>query len=70
MVTRVSSRSAVNEPRIAIPPIASGKLAAATLPKITAITISSTGIEIPSARPISAVTCLPIVSLVGTSPPT
>jgi len=53
-----------------MPPIASGKLAAARLPKITAITISSTGIEKPSARPISAVTCLPIVSLVGTSPPT
>ena len=69
-MARVSSRSTVNEPRIATPPIASGRLAAARLPKMISITISSTGMEKASARPMSEVTCLLIASLVGTSPPT
>ncbi len=66
----VSSRSAVNEPRIATPPIASGRLAAARLPKMNSMTISSTGREKASARPMSELTSLLIASFVGTSPPT
>ena len=45
-----------------MPPIASGRLAAARLPKITSITISSSGIEKPSARPMSELTSLLIAS--------
>ena len=52
----------VNDPRIAMPPIASGRLAAARLPKITSSTISSAGSEKPSARPMSEVTSLLIAS--------
>ena len=69
-VTRVSSRSAVNEPRIPSAPIASGRLAAARPPKITSSRISRTGKDRPSARVMLAVVCWPIVSLVGTTPPT
>ena len=53
-----------------MPPMASGRLAAARLPKITSSRMSSTGIEMPSARPISEVTSLLIADMVGTCPPT
>jgi len=52
-----------------MPPMASGRLAAARLPKMTASRISRTGIDSPSARPISEVTCLLIASSVGICPP-
>ncbi len=52
-----------------MPPMASGRLAAARLPKMISITISSTGMEKPSARPMSAVTCLLIACSVGVKPP-
>ncbi len=51
-------------------PIASGRPAAARLPKITSSRISSTGMEIPSARPMSALTWSLIASSVGICPPT
>ncbi len=53
-VTSVKARSAVNAPRIAVIPIASGRLAAATLPKITTSSTISTGIERVSARAMSS----------------
>ncbi len=53
-----------------MPPMASGRLAAARLPKITSSTISSTGRENASARPMSEVTSWLIASLAGTTPPT
>ena len=68
-VTRVSSRSAVNEPRMARAPIASGRLAAVRLPKITSSRISRMGKDRPSARVMLAVVCWSIVSSVGTTPP-
>ncbi len=52
-----------------IAPMASGRLAAARLPKITASRTSRTGIEMPSALPMSAVTSLLIAASVGISPP-
>ena len=48
-----------------MPPIASGRLAAARLPKMTRSRSSRTGIEMPSARPMSLVTCLLIATSVG-----
>ena len=69
-VTRVSSRSAVNEPRMPSAPMASGRQAAVRLPKITSSRISRTGKDRPSARVMLAVVCWSIVSLVGTTPPT
>ena len=45
-----------------MPPMASGRRAAARLPKITSITISNTGVEKPSARPMSELTSLLIAS--------
>ena len=69
-VTRVSSRSAVNEPRIPRAPIASGRLAAVRLPKITSSRISRIGKDSPSARVMLAVVCWSIVSSAGTTPPT
>ncbi len=68
-VPRVSSRSAVNEPRMAIPPMASGRLAAARLPKITSNRSKSNGMDSVSARLMSPLTCLLIVSSVGITPP-
>ena len=68
-VPRVSSRSAVNEPRMATPPMARGRLAAARLPKITSSRIKSSGIDSVSARLMSPVTCLLIASSVGITPP-
>ncbi len=53
-----------------MPPMARGRLAAARLPKITSSRMSSTGMEMPSARPMSEVTCLLIADMVGTWPPT
>ena len=69
-VTMVSSRSAVNEPRIPRAPIASGRHAAIRLPKITSSRISRRGKDKASARVMLAVTCWSIVSSVGTTPPT
>ena len=70
VVAMVSSRSTVNEPRMATPPIATGSEAAARLPKITSSRISKTGIENPSALAISAVTSELIATSIGTVPPT
>ena len=70
VVAMVSSRSTVNEPRMATPPIATGSEAAARLPKITSSRISKTGIENPSALAMSAVTSLLIATSIGTVPPT
>ena len=50
--------------------MASGRLAAARLPKITSSRMSSTGSEMASARPMSALTSLLIAAYVGTCPPT
>ena len=69
-VIRVSSRSAVNEPRIARAPMASGRQAAVRLPKITSSRIARMGNDSPSARVMLAVVCWSIVSSVGTTPPT
>ncbi len=69
-VMMVSSRSAVNEPRIPSAPIASGRHAAVRLPKITSSKMSRIGKDSASARVMLAVTCLSIVSSVGTAPPT
>ena len=69
VVAMVSSRSTVNEPRMATPPIATGSEAAARLPKITSSRISKTGIENPSALAISAVTSELIATSIGTVPP-
>ena len=66
----VSSRRTVNEPRMATPPIATGRDAAARLPKITSSRISRTGIEKPSALAMSAVTSLLMATSMGTFPPT
>ena len=52
-----------------IPPMASGRLAAARLPKMTSSRTSSTGREMPSARPMSLVTSLLIAASVGIWPP-
>ena len=46
-VKMVSSRSAVNEPRIPRPPMASGRHAAVRLPKITSSRISRIGKDRP-----------------------
>ena len=70
VVAMVSSRSTVNEPRMATPPIATGSEAAARLPKITSSKISKTGIENPSALAMSAVTSELIATSIGTVPPT
>ncbi len=69
LVTSVSRRSAVNEPRIAAPPMASGRLAAARLPKITSMRISNTGMDSPSARPMSDLTWLLMACSAGICPP-
>ena len=66
----VSSRSTVNEPRMATPPIATGRDAAARLPKITSSRISRTGIEKPSALAMSAVTSELMATSIATFPPT
>ena len=65
----VSSRSTVNEPRIARPPIASGAMAATTLPKMITSRISRTGNEIDSARAMFALTSLLMATSVGVAPP-
>ena len=70
VVVRVSSRSTVKEPRIARPPIATGRAAATTLPKISTSRISKTGSEMPSARAMLPVTALLTATSVGTAPPT
>ncbi len=66
-VTRLSSRSIVNAPRIARPPTASGRLAAVRPPKTTTSRTSTIGIDSDSARPMSALTwvvmSLPMASL-------
>jgi hypothetical protein len=49
-VNTVSSRSAVNDPRIPSAPMASGMQAAIRLPKITSSRISRIGKDSPSAR--------------------
>ena len=70
VVTIVSSRSTVNEPRMATPPMTNGRLAAARLPKITSSRINRTGMEKPSALAMSAVTSELIETSSGTFPPT
>jgi hypothetical protein len=69
-VNKVSSRKTVKEPRMPMPPMTSGKLAAVTEPKITSSKMSSTGSDKLSARPMSLLVWLVMVSSVGTSPPT
>ncbi len=54
---------------MAMPPIASGRLAAARLPKMIASRTSRTGIEMPSALPMSLVTSLLMAASVGIWPP-
>ena len=56
-VTCANPRSAVKAPRIAVTPIASGRLAAAKLPKITTSSTTRIGSEIISACAMSALTC-------------
>ena len=53
-----------------IPPIASGRPAAAKLPKMISSSTSSAGMEMASARPMSALTSELIASSVGICPPT
>ena len=55
-VTSANARSAVNAPRIAVTPMASGSEAAAKLPKISTSSTSRIGMEIVSARAMSALT--------------
>src|ERR1022692_1794463 len=69
-VKRVSTRSAVNEPKIPTTPIASGNPAAVRLPKIKSSRTSSIGNERVSARLMSFVVWLLNASSVGTRPPT
>ena len=59
----------MNEPRIAVPPMARGRLAAARPPKMISSRISRTGMEKPSALPMLAVTSLLMATSVGTVPP-
>ena len=66
----MSSRSAVNDPRMPTIPIASGRLAAARLPKITSSRISRIGSDSPSARPMLELTWVLIADSVGMTPPT
>ena len=54
-VKRVSTRSAVNEPRIPTAPMARGSPAAVRLPKIKSSRMSKIGNDRPSARPMSFV---------------
>jgi len=70
VVAIVSSRSTVSEPRMATAPMATGSEAAARPPKITSSRISKTGMENPSALPMSAVTSELIATSIGTVPPT
>ena len=69
-VTSVKPRSAVNAPRIAVTPIASGRLAAAKLPKMSTSSTSRIGSEIISARAMSALTCSLMSRLIVGPPPT
>ena len=55
-VNSANARSAVNAPRIAVTPMASGRRAAAKLPKMSTSSTSRIGIEIVSARAMSALT--------------
>jgi hypothetical protein len=55
-VPKLITRSAMNEPRMANAPTASGNDAAATLPKTIVRSTSSTGIDSISARPIDSLT--------------
>ncbi len=50
--------------------MASGRLAAARPPKITSMRMSSTGMDRPSARPMSDLTSLLMAWKVGICPPT
>ena len=68
-VTRVSSRSMVNEPRIARPPMASGRLAAASPPKTTTSSTSTIGIDSVSARAMSSPTWLVMSLAIASLPP-
>ncbi len=52
-----------------MPPIATGREAAARLPKITSSRSNSTGMENASALPMSAVTSELIATSIGTVPP-
>jgi hypothetical protein len=55
-VNALAARSAANEPRIEVMPMASGRLAAVRLPKTTTSSTASTGSEIISARAMSSPT--------------
>ncbi len=59
----------VNEPRMAMPPMATGIQAAPRLPKIRISRISRTGIEKASARAMLAVTSELMATSVATLPP-
>ena len=67
-VTIANPRSAVNAPRIAVTPIASGRLAAAKLPKMITSITARIGSEMLSARAMSALTC-PLMSVLMTALP-
>ena len=68
-VARLSRRSIVKAPRIASPPIASGRLAAVRPPKTTTSSTSTIGSDICSARPMSSLTWVVMSLLIASSPP-
>jgi hypothetical protein len=67
-VTSAKARRAAKEPRIAVTPMASGRLAAARLPKMTRSSSARIGREIDSANAMSVVTCSFMSRLRVTSP--
>ena len=69
-VNMVSSRSAVNEPRIPSAPMASGRQAAVRLPKIISSRISRIGKDRASARADAGGDLLVDRLVLGTFPPT
>jgi hypothetical protein len=69
-VTRLKARSAVKAPRIAVTPMASGRPAATTLPKITTSNTSSTGMDSISARAMSELIRSSMSRPTVTPPPT
>ena len=68
-VARLSRRRSVNDPRIASPPIASGRLAAVSPPKMTMRSTSTMGSEIISARAMSSPTWLVMSLAMASLPP-
>ena len=69
-VPMVSSRSTVNEPRMAMPPMRAGSADDTKLPKMIISKITRTGTEIISARAMFPATSALIATSAGTCPPT